>query len=301
MSAPRRGPRLRDLPTAQTDALRALYDHTVTVTRLRATTPTRAAGVHPQLEAAEREQALAEIAAGATGLSEIWVEHIRRLAVTGQPWHLDHHLPPAPARRPQRRTRARVDHDLTRLREMAALAAVREHRHIYAQAIVEATSVDGEQLRRNMSALRTRALATAAAIGLDRERLTISDTQLAHTCNRLLAACDTDLDALWHTRTRDTIAADVRNSLRSLRRHHPNLRLDDSAIDRPSQLIARAHTLLVASGADRDGLAMENAIAAAVGFVEAPSTAPDSDLVTAPAEEIPHAVTSADHHHGPSP
>ncbi|VFA96283.1 Uncharacterised protein [Nocardia cyriacigeorgica] len=161
--------------------------------------------------------------------------------------------------------------------------------------------MDGEQLRRNMSALRTRALATAAAIGLDREHLTITDTQLAHTCTQLLAASDTDLDALWHTHTRDTIAADVRNSLRSLRRHHPNLRLDDSAIDRPSQLIARAHTLLVASGDDSDGQVMENAITAAIGTVEAPSTAPDPDLATAPGEETPHAVTSADHNHGPSP
>lgn len=300
MSVPRRGPLLRGLPTAQTDALRALFDHTVTVTLLRTTTPTRAAGVHPQLEAAEREQALAEITVRSTGLPEIWVDHIRRLAATGQPWHLDHHLPQAPARRPQRRTRARVNHDLTRLREMAALAAVREHRHPATEDPLAAT-VEGEQLRRNMSALRTRALATAAAIGLDRERLTISDTQLAHTCNRVLAASDTDLDALWHTHTRDTIAADVRNSLRSLRRHHPNLRLDDSAIDRPSQLIARAHTLLVASGADRDSQVIENAITAAIGTGEAPSTAPDSELVTAPAEEIPHAVTSADHHHGPSP
>ncbi|MBF6320378.1 hypothetical protein IU453_26870 [Nocardia cyriacigeorgica] len=301
MSAHRRGPRLRDLPTAQTNALRALYDHTVTATRLRTTTPTRAVDVPPQLEAAEREQALAEIAARSTGLPDIWVEHIRRLAATGAPWHPGHQLPPAPARRPQRRTRARVNHDLTRLREMAALAAVREHRHPATQAIVEATTVDGEQLRRNMSAVRTRALATAAAIRLDREHLTISDTQLAHTCNRLLAASVTDLDALWHTHTRDTIAADVRNSLRSLRRHHPNLRLDDSAIDRPSQLIARAHTLLVASGADRDGQVMENAITAAIGTVEAPSTEPGPDLVTAPAEETPHAVTSADHHHGPTP
>ncbi|WP_280202456.1 hypothetical protein [Nocardia cyriacigeorgica] len=300
MSAARRGPRLRDLPAAQTDALRALYDHTATVSRLRTTTPTRVAGVHPQLEAAEREQALAEIAARATGLPDIWVEHIRRLAATGQPWHPDHRLPPAPGRPPQRRTRARVNHDLTRLREMAALTAVRDHRHPATEDPL-AAMVEGEQLRRNMSALRTRALATAAAIGLDREHLTITDTQLAHTCHRVLAASDTDLDALWHTHTRDTIAADVRNSLRSLRRHHPNLRLDDLAIDRPSQLIARAHTLLAVSGADRDGQVIENAITAAIGTGEAPSTAPDPDLVTAPVEEIPHAVTSADHHHGPSP
>ncbi|WP_280183761.1 hypothetical protein [Nocardia cyriacigeorgica] len=46
---------------------------------------------------------------------------------------------------------------------------------------------------------------------------------------------------------------------------------------------------------------MENAITAAVGAVEAPSTAPDPDLVTALAEETPGAVASADHDHGPSP
>ncbi|MBF6094996.1 hypothetical protein [Nocardia cyriacigeorgica] len=300
MSTPKRGPRLRELPAAQADALRALYDHTVTVTRLRATTPTSPAGVHPHLDVAERERALAEIAARSTGLPEIWIQHTRHLAGTGQPWHLDHHPPPAPARRPQRRTRTRVNDDLERLREMAVLIAVREHRDPSAQA-AGASQVGGQQLRRNMNALRTRALATAAAIGLDLEHLAISAAQLAHTCTQLLAAADADLDALWHTHTRDTIAADVRNSLRNLRRHHPNLHLDDAAIARPSQLIARAHTLIATSGADPDGRAMENAITAAVGVGEAPSTAPDPDLVTALAEETPGAVASADHDHGPSP
>lgn len=235
------------------------------VSRVRATTPTRLAGGHPDLNAAEREQALAEISARGTGLPDIWIQHTRHLAQSGQPWHLDHQLPPAPARRPQRRTRGRVNDDLARLREMAALAAVCEHRHPSAWDPVESSRASGDQLRRNMSGLRTRALATATAIGLDTERLAITDTQLADTCTQLLAATDTDLDALWHAHTRDTIAADVRKSLRSLRRHHRNLHFDDAAIARPSQLIARAHTLIATCLADRAGQAMENAITAAVG------------------------------------
>ncbi|WP_433574892.1 hypothetical protein [Nocardia brasiliensis] len=194
---------------------------------------------------------MTEIRARATGIPDTWIAHARRQGQTGQPWTTDHRLPRAPLR-PSTGRRHQTREDIAQMTEMAALFVTREHLLTTPAGTAEPDPAAADQFRRNLRALRTRALFTADAITMgQRSRaqiFTIDDQRLAGHLAEYVRYSLPDLDAVFYDHASPSIAASVRRSLKQLRRAHPAL---DTTTDPrlvqppdPSTLIERARDAL---------------------------------------------------------
>ncbi|WP_280443404.1 hypothetical protein [Nocardia brasiliensis] len=257
-------------------------------------TPAAVSAALEDLRGIDRARDMTEIRARATGLPDTWIAHARRLGQTGQPWTTDHRLPRVPLR-PSTGRRHQTREDIAQMTEMAALFVTREHRLITPAGTVEPDPAAADRFRRNLRALRTRALLTADAIAMGlRSRaqiFTIDDQRLAGHLAEYVRYSLPDLDAVFYDHASPSIAASVRRSLKQLRRAHPALdtttTIDPGHVQPPdpSTLIERARDALHLSLARdyRDvvlsepatGLDIDTAIAATT-LPETPSPEPSA-------------------------
>ncbi|MEV0027906.1 hypothetical protein [Nocardia sp. NPDC050793] len=282
MSAPNTDTRVGDLPREQAALLRTIHHLAAEGARLRHTmnTTTSSAADHAraltQLGNLDRDRELTEIAARNQGLPPTWVEQARQAGQTGRAWTDEQLLRTPPRQQTGRRTVKRVTADIRQLVDMAALTAAREHLLTAQGFTSEPEPAAAQQLRRTMEALWTRAVHTAAAIGMnERERtraFTLTDQVEQRTEQYLLYGLD-ELNAEWRSHTNPEIAASVRRSLSSLRRDARTTvttsipDLIDAYLPKPAELRARARAALgeaVAVNHAESGDATEAAIAAAM-------------------------------------
>ncbi|MBF6125531.1 hypothetical protein [Nocardia brasiliensis] len=236
------------------------------------------------LRVLDRTRDMIEIRARATGIPDTWIAHARRMGHTGQPWSGDHRLPRTP-----HRLRAGRPHqtreDMAQMTEMAALFVVREHQLTTPDGTVEPDPAAADQFRRNLRALRTRALLTADAIEIgSRSRaqvFTVSDQHLAGHIAEYVHYSLPDLHAVFYDHASPSTAASVRRSLKQLRRVHPAL---DTATTDPGRaqppdlatLIERARDALQLTLANdyRDLVLSEPAVGLDIGTAIAATTRP---------------------------
>ncbi|MFI6217011.1 hypothetical protein ACIBCD_33855 [Nocardia brasiliensis] len=204
------------------------------------------------LRVLDRTRDMLEIRARATGIPDTWIAHARRMGHTGQPWPGDHRLPRTP-HRPRAGRPHQTREDMAQMTEMAALFVVREHQLTTPAGTVEPDPAAADHFRRNLRALRTRALLTADAVEMGpRSRaqvFTVSDELLAGHITEYVRYSLPDLDAVFYDHASPSIAASVRRSLKQLRRAHPALDTTTSDPDPaqppdPSTLIERARGAL---------------------------------------------------------
>ncbi|MRH92945.1 hypothetical protein GFY24_36945 [Nocardia sp. SYP-A9097] len=195
----------------------------------------------------DRERDLTEIQARASGVPPEWIDRVRTLGQRGFLWRPDQSLPdlaPTEGRRPVQR----VAEDIERLKDMAAVDVAYFHQRAADPALRQPESAAGDQFWRNMTAVWMRAGRTAAAIGMnahERTKLwTVTPGEWERRVHRYLNDHDgNDLRSRWHGYADNTIAADARKSLNSLRRagrHGPDIPLPDMPLS-PDQMLAQAH------------------------------------------------------------
>ncbi len=266
-----------------------------------------------QLRMVDRDRAMTEIRARATGLPAGWIDHARRLGRTGQPFTDDLRLP-APARQPERPTATRVLGDTRQMTEMAAVFVTREH--LLARAgTTEPDPVAAEQFRRNFDALWTRAVRTADATEMSRRvraRTFRIDADLSERVTELWHYSRADLDALFYHHATPSIASSVRRSLRSLHRANPDPKTTSTNSERaqppePAALIeharealhvvlARHYMHIILSEEPDTGRAIDTALGDAIGgTVDLGDTTPEAD----PGQPAVTAVP--EHELGPDP
>ncbi|WP_280465358.1 hypothetical protein [Nocardia brasiliensis] len=249
------------------------------------------------LRVLDRTRDMLEIRARAAGIPDTWIAHARRMGQTGQPWPDDHRLPRAP-HRPRAGRPHHTREDMAQMTEMAALFVVREHQLTTAAGSVEPDPVAADQFRRNLRALRTRALLTADALEMvtdARERtFTVSDQHLAGHVAEYVRYSLPDLHAVFYDHASPSIAASVRRSLKQLRRVHPAL--DTATTDPgraqppdPAALIERArHELHSSLARDyRDLVLSEPAAGLDIATAIATSMPEESDPEPVAAEADP--------------
>ncbi|MFF0532896.1 hypothetical protein ACFYT3_31560 [Nocardia amikacinitolerans] len=294
MSGPTPDTRVGDLPGEQAALLRQIHRLAAQGARLRRTLRTANLSAADSMKALEqlghvdRDRDLSEIHARSQGIPGSWVDQARQAGQAGSQWSSEQPLR-APARQQAgRRTVKRVVADVGRLVDMAALTAAREHLLTIEGFSGEPEPVAAEQLRRNMAAVWTRAVHTAAAIGMsgrERARAFALTEQLPQRIEQYLAYGLDELNAEWHQHANPEVAASVRRSLSSLRRDArttttliPDL---DTDLPAPTELTGRARAILrqtVAAEDTESGAATEAAIAAALPDQLAYAMNTDSDL-----------------------
>ncbi|MGW5440560.1 hypothetical protein [Nocardia asteroides] len=288
MTRPRPARVVAELPIQHAELLAVVHG-----LALRVAVARRDSGYSAQLEALERERGVAEIVATSHGIPVVWVAQARETGATEQEWRPDTILRQAPHQANLRRSARRVAADTVRLADMAATAAVREHLLTQAGYPGQPDPVATEQLHRNMHALRTRITATAEAItmkpGQLRRSTTITDTDLAHRVRNLLEQRPDDIEVRWRDFTTPQIAASVRSSLASLRRHtDTTTTLSRPGAADPVDLISRARAAMniavEASGAS-PGAAIDRAVASALPDRAVPQHNPETTSEVAQAEE----------------
>ncbi|MEU2258119.1 hypothetical protein ABZ540_33655 [Nocardia xishanensis] len=315
MSGPNSGTRVGDLPHEHTALLREIHYLAAESARLRQTTDTASLSVTDharaltQLERLDRERELTEIAARSQGIPPSWVAQARQAGRAGRAWTDEQRLRAAPRQQTGRRTVKRVVADARQLVDMAALTAAREHRLTAHGFTSEPEPAAAQQLRRNMEALWTRAVRTAAAIemsGRERARaFTITDEQLQQRTEQYLHYGLDELNAEWRSHANPAVAASVRRSLSSLRRETrtiatPSTPELDADLPKPAQLTDRARAALgetVAADHTDTGTATEAAIAAAMPA----QLAYDLDTNTSPDVGEQPTTTEAYRDAGPDP
>ncbi|MEV6338753.1 hypothetical protein AB0M12_29025 [Nocardia vinacea] len=278
MTGPTPPLRIRDIPPEQAALLRQIHHLAALGERLRQalpeTTPRSAEGSHllDHIAEVDRERDLTEIRARADGMPAGWVDQARAAGRSGRAWTDELLLPPtrSPARR---RNLQRVVQDTRQLADMAAVTVARQQRLTTNAVTIDPELAAAEQLRRNMTALWTRAAATATSLGMDgTERARIFDAASRHLDRRVQNyrhySID-DLDAAWRTYTTSTIAATVRRSLKSLRRTDRGTDTPAAEAEQPptpQALIDRArHSLDTAATNDSDtGTEIESVITVAI-------------------------------------
>ncbi len=225
-----------------------------------------------QIAALDRDRDLTEIQARARGVPRSWVDLARRVGQTGDAW-TDEQLLPTPLPKTKRRSIARVIADTTQLIDMAAITVAREHLLATSGVSGEPEPAAAQQVRRNMVAIWTRAVATATSIGMGRtQRADISRTTVDDLEQRLghyLQYSLEDLDPQWRRYTTATIAAAVRRSLASLRRtdrgtNTANTDTDGEHPPTPKALLAQARHALRTTVVDRSESGAGTQIGAAI-------------------------------------
>ncbi|MFI8974179.1 hypothetical protein ACIGO9_14930 [Nocardia asteroides] len=176
----------------------------------------------PELAEVDRDRSLTEIAATAAGIPEAWVNQAREAGTAGRAWKPGTALRELPRNNVVRRGYSRVVGDTQRLTDMAAVAVVRD-RHLHHGGIdTDPEPAVAHQLRRNMDALRTRIIHTAASISMSTAQrvraMSVTDTQVAECVDARSQLAVEDLTAVWRDFGSPAIAASVRSSLASLRR-----------------------------------------------------------------------------------
>ncbi|MFI6041938.1 hypothetical protein ACIA8C_09905 [Nocardia sp. NPDC051321] len=320
MSEPQARLRVRDLPVEQAGmldrihALAARATELQEVARERAGDTTAVTAVLQQLRLTDRDRAMTEIRARATGMPDSWIDDVRRLGRTGQPFTGDLRLPPS-GRAPGPRSSGRALDDMHLMTEMAAVLVTREHLLAIYAATAEPDPVAAEQFRRNMQALWTRASRTADAIAMSarvRARtFHVRDTILHEQVNEFWNYSPDELAVVWDRHAAPSVASSVRRSLGNLRRAHPGRDFSTANPDvdqppKPALLIERAreavhlvqvrhymHTIL--SEQPDTGRVIDTAIADATlaDAVELDNPMPDSG----PGQS----ATTAAPAHGPDP
>ncbi|MFC8529182.1 hypothetical protein [Nocardia sp. NPDC057227] len=266
--------RIKDLPPAQAIVLHRIHDLAARGTELRRARQNTAPGtpesaqLTDNIDTADRDRALTEIRARSTSVPVPWIDYARRTGQTGRPWDPDRLLP-TPQPSDIRASPARVDSDMRRIADMAALTAAREHQ-LATAGTIEPEPAAAQQLRRNMAALHTRAIATADAHGLpDKLRRRIARTASAEAETRALLYRDytpDDLDTEWRNHATIGIADNARQSIRSLRRTGRGVGVVPSAgadLTAPGALVEHARRALGTAEA-QPGEGMDAAIAAAL-------------------------------------
>ncbi|WP_327100308.1 hypothetical protein OIE68_16960 [Nocardia vinacea] len=278
MTGPTSPLRIRDIPTEQAALLRQIHHLAALGERLRQAlpdiTPRSAEGrqLLDHIAEVDRDRDLTEIRARADGMPAGWVDQARAAGRSGRAWTDELLLPPT--RSPTRRRSAkRVVQDTRQLADMAAITVARQHRLASNGISTGPEPAAGEQLRRNMDALWTRAAATATSLGMDgKERARVFNTASRYLDRRVQTyrhySLD-DLNAAWRTYTAPAIAASVRRSLKSLRstdRGTDTPAGDTEQPPTPQALIDRArHSLDAAATNDTDtGTEIESVITVAI-------------------------------------
>ncbi|MFX0578782.1 hypothetical protein [Nocardia nepalensis] len=280
MTGPTPPLRIRDIPPEQAALLRQIHRLAAVGERLRQalpeTSPDSAQGIEllDHIAEVDRDRDLTEIRARAGGMPAGWVDQARAAGRSGRAWTDELLLPPtrSPTRR---RNLERVAQDTRQLADMAAITVARQHRLATDGVTTDPEPAAADQLRRNMTALWTRAAATATSLGIDgTERARVFNAATRYLDRRVQTyqhySLD-DINAAWRTYTTPAIAATVRRSLKSLRR--TNRDTDTPAADAeqpptPQALIDRArHSLDTAATNDTDsdtGTDIESVITVAI-------------------------------------
>ncbi|MGS2811643.1 hypothetical protein [Nocardia sp. MW-W600-9] len=281
MSSPSAVPRLvSDLPAPQAESLTLIHD------LARRAGVVRGRRQHaPELVRLDLDRSIAEITAASRGVPAVWINQAREYGTANRVWRPTTVLRDPPKNNVIRRGFGRVVADTNRLVDMATVSVLR-HQHLQRAGIEsEPEPAVAHQLRRNMDAIRTRIIHTAAAIGMSPAQrvraVTVTD---AHLADRLAAhrplAVD-DLTALWRDVATPAVAASVRSSLASLRRTTtPPTAVEPGLVVPPTtqELLTRARQQLIdpitADDPSTTGHRIENAVHLAL---PATATEPDNE------------------------
>ncbi|MFI1236832.1 hypothetical protein [Nocardia salmonicida] len=281
MSSPSDRPRLvSDLPAPQAESLTLIHD------LARRAGVVRGRQQHaPELVRLDHDRSIAEITAASRGVPAVWINQAREYGNANRVWRPTTVLRDPPKNNVIRRGFDRVVADTNRLVDMATVSVLR-HKHLQRAGIEsEPEPAVAHQLRRNMDAIRTRIIYTAAAIGMSpAQRVRVVTVTDAHLADRLAAhsrlAVD-DLSALWRDLATPAVAASVRSSLASLRRSTRPPAGDEAGLLMPpttQELLTRAHQQLIdattADGPSTIGHRIENAVHLAL---PATATEPDNE------------------------
>lgn len=281
MSSPSARPRLvADLPAPHAEALAQVHD-----LARRAGVVRRRQRHAPELVRLDHDRSIAEITAASRGVPAVWITQAREFGDANRAWRPTTVLRDPPKNNVARRGFGRVVADTNRLLDMATVSVVR-HQHLQRAGIeLEPEPAVAHQLRRNMDAIRTRIIHTAAAISMtpaQRARSAmVTDSRLGDRLAVHSQLAVDDLTALWRDLASPAVAASVRSSLASLRRTTtPPTGTEPGMVMPPlvQELITRAHLQLTdATTADdppTTGQRIENAIHLALPVT---ATEPDHD------------------------
>ncbi|MEU4648665.1 MULTISPECIES: hypothetical protein [Nocardia] len=281
MSSPSAGPRLvSDLPAAQAESLTLIHD------LARRAGVVRGRQQHaPELVRLDHDRSIAEITAASRGVPAVWINQAREYGTANRVWRPTTVLRDPPKNNVIRRGFGRVVADTNRLVDMATVSVLR-HQHLQRAWIEsEPEPAVAHQLRRNMDAIRTRIIHTAAAIGMSpaqRSRaVTVTDAHLADRLATHSRLAVDDMSALWRDLATPAVAASVRSSLASLRRTTtPPTAAEPGLVMPPTtqELLTRAHQQLIdpttADDPSTTGHRIENAVHLAL---PATATEPDNE------------------------
>lgn len=220
--------RVGDLPRQQAAFLLRIHQLAAAGTALRQNMrathdPADRTQLLDELGQIDRQRELTEIQARSNAVPAPWVTQAREAGRTGRAWSDDNQLRVLPHHPGRRRSSTRVAEDIRQLTDMAVTLVVGDHRLIPSGHDTAALhTAAAHQLRRNMDALWTRAVRTAAAIGMSRKErnraFSISDDRIKHRVDHFLTSHLDDIESRWRTYIDPTIAASVRRSLMNLRR-----------------------------------------------------------------------------------
>ncbi|MFI7531436.1 hypothetical protein [Nocardia salmonicida] len=281
MSSPSARPRLvSDLPAPQAESLTLIHD------MARRAGVVRGRQQHaPELVRLDHDRSIAEITAASRGVPAVWINQAREYSNANRVWRPTTVLRDPPKNNVIRRGFGRVVADTNRLVDMATVSVMRHHHLQRAGIESEPEPAVAHQLQRNMDAIRTRIIHTAAAIGMSPAQrvraVTVTD---AHLADRLAAhsrvAVD-DLSALWRDLATPAVAASVRSSLASLRRTTTPPTAPEAGLVVPpttQELLTRARQQLInattADAPSTTGHRIENAVHLAL---PATATEPDNE------------------------
>ncbi|MGC4989897.1 hypothetical protein [Nocardia salmonicida] len=228
----------------------------------------------------------------------MWINQAREYGNANRVWRPTTVLRDPPKNNVIRRGFGRVVADTNRLVDMATVSVLRDQHLQRAGIESEPEPAVAHQLRRNMDAIRTRIIHTAAAIGMSPAQrvraVTVTD---AHLADRLAAhsplAVD-DLTALWRDLATPAVAASVRSSLASLRRTtSPPTAAEAGLVVPPTtqELLTRARQQLIDATTADDPSTTGHRIETAV-HLALPATATEPDNETA--EQHPPTSQPAD-------